>query len=91
MTISNVYCVFVLLLKYNLTILVLMSTHHIHPPLCCYARLRVWAPPFRNSGSTPDYILTLLIVNCIVPIVGYAESAYSNSYHLSDLSSTEYT
>ena len=48
-------------------------------------------PPFRNSGSAPDYILTLPIVNCIVPIVGYAESAYSNSYHLSDLGSTEYT
>ena len=56
--------------------------------LCLIACL---GPPFKNSGSAPDYILTLLIVNCIVPIVGYAESAYSNSYHLPDLSSTEYT
>ena len=31
-----------------------MSTHHIHPMLGGYARLRVWAPLFRNSGSAPE-------------------------------------
>ena len=39
-----------LLLKYNLTILVLTSTHHIHHLLGRYARSRI-CPPFRNSGS----------------------------------------
>ena len=30
-----------------------ISTHHTHLLLGRYARLRVWAPPFRNSGSAP--------------------------------------
>ena len=31
-----------------------MSTHHTDPLLGRYARSRVWAALFRNSGSAPD-------------------------------------
>ena len=44
--IQNVYCEFVFLLKYNLLILVLMSTNNTHPLLGRHARLLVWAHLF---------------------------------------------
>ena len=44
----------VCVLKYNLTILELVSTPHIHPQLGCYAPSRVCPPPFKNSGSAPE-------------------------------------
>ena len=47
-------CFCVTVSKYNLTILVIMSTHRAHPPLGRYARSHVWAPLFRNSGSTSE-------------------------------------
>ena len=49
----------------SFTILVFMSTstHHAHPPLGRYARSRVWAPLFRNSGSAPAYLGMLKKVN----------------------------
>ena len=49
-------CVYVTV-KNNLTKQVLTSTHHTHPLLGRYARSRVWAPLFRNSGSTPETTL----------------------------------